>query len=450
MRIAAALVPPLAWRFLAIQTDAFSSQTPFLHRDSRSKDKNRNFNPHENWKQHLTEKSAASSSELESDNLASDAQYLVPTGESYSTLTLLEHMHLITPRAHHTGDDCKNNAIDFFVNVMGFGMDPKSVDSINKNSGVVFVNCGPSQLHLNDDHGYCQTMIDELGRDKINEAGAAKFEIGLRYNDLSLLKEQLSQANTEGSYEAVKGGDGREFLRVSDAYGRVFVARERAEHGSSSNNLDAPTISSICQQKIIRNCEGDISQHGSEIVKQYCTSGGITLCQGMDYIEFSVPVSKRDKNGNTMEKIASFYDFFFDAPTTVVNDGTSNIAIIGFGKIDENGRAEQSLLFREMFCDDPQHQLSSFSNDIVGTGHHIAIYVGANDADYEVAATNCVDGGLMWVNPQFTDRVLDVESAMESKQFRFKDIIDIETGKLLYVLEHEIRSVLHENFPGKQ
>eukprot|EP00985_Skeletonema_marinoi_P031006 scaffold35454_cov206-Skeletonema_marinoi.AAC.1 len=215
---------------------------------------------------------------------------------------------------------------------------------------------------------------------------------------------------------------------------------------------DEPTISSICQQKVICNNNNDNSsseeQDGipTEIVQQYGISTPQTICQGIDFIEFFVYVTKEDA-GTTAEKIARFYDFFFDATTSVVNDGKSDIAIIAFGKIDDFGRAEQSMLFREVVVDNPQCHQAAHSDDL-GTGHHIAIYVGNCDEDYKVAASNCLDGGLLWVNPQFEDKVLDVDSAMECKQFRFKNIVDIETGETLYVLEHEIRSISHPLFPG--
>eukprot|EP00571_Detonula_confervacea_P014178 CAMPEP_0172308766 /NCGR_PEP_ID=MMETSP1058-20130122/9268_1 /TAXON_ID=83371 /ORGANISM="Detonula confervacea, Strain CCMP 353" /LENGTH=329 /DNA_ID=CAMNT_0013021261 /DNA_START=453 /DNA_END=1442 /DNA_ORIENTATION=+ len=327
---------------------------------------------------------------------------------------------------------------------MGFGLDPKSIGSVNNQSGVVFLNCGASQLHLNDDNNYCQKMEtlqeDMQGTNSDNPA----YEVGLRYNNLSLLKEELSKAGSICSYKIIDEGSDRETIRVTDTHGRIFVARE--SKNVENGNPDQPTISSICQQKVIHSAKEDISEYGPGIVETYGAASP-PMCQGIDYIEFFVSVPK-DDDGNTMEKIAKFYDFFFDAPTNVANDGTSHIAIIGFGKIDDNGRAEQSLLFRERLCDNPP-AAGGVVNDVgLGTGHHIAVYVGADDDDFEVAAENCMEGGLLWANSQFDDRVLDVDSAMEIKQFRVKDIIDIETGDVLYVLEHEIRSVSHSLFPG--
>ena len=361
----------------------------------------------------------------------------IPAGENYSTLTLLEHLHLLNFNVHkQTTSDSNATLVDFFTNTLGFGMDPKSIDSLLSRKGVVFVNAGPSQLHLNDDSEYCRKIVElqtSTSTLTSRDCGKHPFEIGLRYNSLVTLKKELAKNSEFCSYDVSSLGDGREIIRVTDIYGTVFVAREVMGSADGCKS-EKPTISSICQQQII--C-GD-NEEATEVE---------TTCKGIDFIEFFVHVSK-EEIGKTAEKIARFYDFFFDAPTSVVNDGKSYIAIIGCGSIDENGRAEQSLLFREVVADDPDSCVAH--NDELGTGHHIAIYVGNCDEDFKVAASNCLDGGLMWVNPQFEDVVIDVDAAMDNKQFRFKNIVDIETGEILYVLEHEIRSISHPLFPRKK
>jgi hypothetical protein len=405
-----------------------------------------NYNAH--WKR-CVQKSSTSSSSPSCLN-AETSTSKVPSGENYSTLTLLEHMHLLNINVHKQStealddDDSSSDSsemIDFFIHTLGFGMDPKSISNLSKKEGVVFVNCGPSQLHLNDDAKYCQKLDELQDTEFMSSLLETPFEIGLRYTDLEELKKQLSISNFV-SYDVTNLG-GREAIRITDAYGRVFVARQIQDDSGSTD--DETKMSSLCQQNVITKRDTDL--YPANIVEHYgIQSNQSTRCCGMDYIEFFVHVTTEDA-GTTIEKIAEFYDFFFDATTTVVNDGHSNIAIIGFGKIDENGRVEQSLLFREVVVDDPKlHQV--VNSDQLGTGHHIAIYVGCDDDDYKVAASNCVDGGLLWINPQFDDRVLDVEAAMDAKQFRFKNIIDIDTGETLYTLEHEIRSVSHPLFPG--
>lgn len=279
-------------------------------------------------------------------------------------------------------------------------------------------------MRLNDDSGNC----------------FLEYELGLSYDDLAPLKERLSRSGQRSYGITDEGGDG-ETIRIVDTCGRILVARESRSETNGGTD-DEPTISSLCQRSFICTNEEDISQYGADVVARYGNTCQ-TPCRGIDYIEFFVPVLG-DDDGNTVEKIATFYEYFFDAPTTVARDGTSRIAIVGFGKIGNDGRAEQSLLFRERVSnDDDDAHLGT-------TGHCMAIYVGANDEDFEVAAANCAEGDLFRTNSNIEDRVLDVESAMKMKQFRFRDIIDIETGEVLYVLEHEIRSTSHHLFPRTQ
>ncbi len=148
-----------------------------------------------------------------------------------------------------------------------------------------------------------------------------------------------------------------------------------------------------------------------------------------------------------MERIARLYELFFAAPTTVIHDGTSHVAIIGFGKIEENGRAEQSLIFRKRMCYNPPAADVTENVYDIGTGHHIAIHAGTNDDDFEVAAMNCFEGDLVWLNSRFEDRVADVDYAMRTENFLFKDIIDIGTCDVIFSLEHEVPSVTHDLSP---
>ena len=57
---------------------------------------------------------------------------------------------------------------------------------------------------------------------------------------------------------------------------------------------------------------------------------------------------------------------------------------------------------------------------------------------------------VTWVNPRFSDKATNLQGAKKWKQFRFKDIADMETGEPLFELEHEIRSMEHEPWPGRK
>ena len=75
----------------------------------------------------------------------------ISSGESYSTLTLLEHMHLLSPYVHTkyaTHDDINieeegsKSMVDLFVQTMGFGLDPKGVDNVKNETGKMYYVIG--------------------------------------------------------------------------------------------------------------------------------------------------------------------------------------------------------------------------------------------------------------------------------------------------------------------
>jgi hypothetical protein len=56
--------------------------------------------------------------------------------------------------------------------------------------------------------------------------------------------------------------------------------------------------------------------------------------------------------------------------------------------------------------------------------------------------------GVVWVNPRFSDDATTLQKAREWKQFRMKDIVDLNTGNVIMELEHEVRSIEHGAWPG--
>jgi hypothetical protein len=121
---------------------------------------------------------------------------------------------------------------------------------------------------------------------------------------------------------------------------------------------------------------------------------------GMPYVELPVRTG-------TAEGIARFYREIMDAPATVTRNGQVSAEI-------KVGTA-QKLIFRE--TDD---QLPPYD------GHHIAIYIN----DFSGPHRKMVERGI-----------LSEES--NPYQYRFVDIIDPESGKVLFELEHEVRCVTH-------
>eukprot|EP00527_Entomoneis_sp_CCMP2396_P006845 CAMPEP_0198152100 /NCGR_PEP_ID=MMETSP1443-20131203/58486_1 /TAXON_ID=186043 /ORGANISM="Entomoneis sp., Strain CCMP2396" /LENGTH=396 /DNA_ID=CAMNT_0043818007 /DNA_START=121 /DNA_END=1311 /DNA_ORIENTATION=+ len=337
-----------------------------------------------------------------------------------STLTLLEHINLNVPSHEYI--------LDFYYQVLGCGMDPRKAQNLKPNAPkkTLWANCGASQFHL---------PYGDVGQ-------AVRGHIGLRVDDLNQVRQQLETfKDCYQSYKIVDvdGGGKPACIQIVDMYGNQFHCRPST---TSTNN---PRLTETWKQPIIAASEtiewGDIATtFGIKEKKDEEKSIIRTNCQGIDYVEFLVPAG-------TAETIALFYEKVFDATTTVLtidaaaaaSSPSPKIAIVAFGNISPQGRADQSLIFRE----------TTDSRSIPDyDGHHIALYAGQDAKDFDYAFQNCLTADVVWVNPRFSDKVTSLPQARIEKQFRFKDIIDLNTGEVVYELEHEVRSVEHEAFPA--
>jgi catechol-2,3-dioxygenase len=120
---------------------------------------------------------------------------------------------------------------------------------------------------------------------------------------------------------------------------------------------------------------------------------------GVPYVELTVPVG-------SAAGIQRFYTEVFGAPSTR-EDGLTEVEV-GVG---------QRLRFRET------DQVPEYD------GHHIAVYIANFSGPFEYLE----ERGL-------------VTEGIRNHQFRFKDIVDPETGQTVFVLEHEVRSSRHPGF----
>jgi len=117
----------------------------------------------------------------------------------------------------------------------------------------------------------------------------------------------------------------------------------------------------------------------------------------MPYVEFDVP--KKAAKG-----IADFYSRVMGTLASV-KDGAAHVSV-GYG---------QELVFRETDKKIPDYD-----------GHHIQVYV----ANFSKPHKALVDR-----------KILTEES--NQYQYRFNDIVDPASGKKLFEIEHEIRSITH-------
>ncbi len=309
-----------------------------------------------------------------------------------STITLLEHINLNIPTHDH--------ALPFYLEVLGCGLDPRKATNIGSPKKTIWANCGASQFHL----PYGETPQTLRGH------------MGLRFQSLQGLEERL-EANRETYVTAQKCIDpsGQENIRIIDHYGNIFVCRAKSKKQSQM------------RQPILHPNQ---TEEWGDVATRYGRTE--SDCQGIDYVEFSCPMG-------SAEKIALFYESVLDATTSTIRDPNGMaIAIIAVGDVDDSGRAEQSLLFRETTDPIPDYD-----------GHHIALYVGESSADFEQAFKNALLANVVWCNPRFQDQVDSIAELRKEHQFRFKDIVDMQTGERIMELEHELRSIDHKAWPGR-
>lgn len=127
--------------------------------------------------------------------------------------------------------------------------------------------------------------------------------------------------------------------------------------------------------------------------------GEMTL--GVPYVEFSVPAGHA-------AGIARFYQQVMGAAAVVTPVGSLAQARVQVG-------TGQELIFRET------------TQDIVKyDGHHIAVYV----TDFAGPHAQLKERGI-------------VSEESNPVQYRFTDIVDPDTNKCLFVIEHEVRSFTH-------
>ncbi len=130
--------------------------------------------------------------------------------------------------------------------------------------------------------------------------------------------------------------------------------------------------------------------------------GDVTL--GMAYVEFPV------KPGHA-EGIKRFYETVFGAPATVAPEAAGTAARVKIG-----GR--QELIFRETAEEIPSYD-----------GHHIAVYI----VNFSAPHAFLKQHGLV------------TEESSEI-QYRFQDIVDPDTRRVLFTIEHEVRCFPHPMF----
>jgi catechol 2,3-dioxygenase-like lactoylglutathione lyase family enzyme len=130
--------------------------------------------------------------------------------------------------------------------------------------------------------------------------------------------------------------------------------------------------------------------------------GELTL--GMVHVEFPVPSGHADG-------IKRFYETVLGAPATVASEAAGVAARVRIGH-------RQELVFRETSAEIPSYD-----------SHHIAVYISNFSGPHAFLKQH----GLV------------TEESSEI-QYRFQDIVDPDTRRPLFTIEHEVRCVTHPMF----
>ncbi|MGE0627173.1 MAG: hypothetical protein AB7O43_05060 [Hyphomicrobiaceae bacterium] len=125
---------------------------------------------------------------------------------------------------------------------------------------------------------------------------------------------------------------------------------------------------------------------------------------GMPYVELEV-------ERGTAEGIARFYAEIFSVPTGVDAGAEGKAAVVSIG-------TDQSLVFRE--TDGPHPAFD---------GYHVAVYL----ANFSMPYRALLPRGL-------------ISRETNQHEYRFTDIVDPDTGRVLTRLEHEVRSMRHPQY----
>jgi catechol 2,3-dioxygenase-like lactoylglutathione lyase family enzyme len=340
----------------------------------------------------------------------------------------LEHINLVV------GSSAM--AAYFYQDFLGLTRDP---------TARFHVNLGRQQFHL--DEGISpQVICGSIGlvvpslrslRNRLDEA-----TVRLRETQFRVIADHTTEKNDEQQPQ---------FMTISCPFGNIMHIYD-LEDGSGSG--DAPRRPAASGGDGLDNaqppCPKMVQLHARGGPYSHATRMGIHGGQpGIRYIEIASPAG-------TADKIGHFYK-------QMLGCQVHHLQARGAGVADEDDhRQEQQqhsvvavnagpgvhLIFSEVgSSNDDDDDTTTYHQQRLDQmkGMHICIYAAPvfRELYQRLAAQS-----LVWTNPRFThlDRCDTVDEALAARTLRFKNIVDLESGKVLLELEHETRSTRHGQY----
>ena len=276
-------------------------------------------------------------------------------------------------------------AVAFYFDTLGCTLDANGRDA----------NVGQQQFHINT-----SAAGDELPQ----VVGGC---IGLAMPNLDGLRARCDAA-TSGPLAATlfRWEDHGAFVKVVCPWGNTFLVWDCAS--------EAPTPGADGAPKLPTMVNAHVGYDDCMAVRRGPHTGANGA--GIRFVEFRC----RDA-----AKVANFYQKVFDSPVLTAGDR----AAVAVGP-------SVHFLFSSAPMTDAELALHS--------GVHVCVYISNFRRAYERLAAQKV----IWTNPRFEhlDTCDSYEDAAASRQFRFKSVVDLDTGEELLELEHETRTIRHFQF----
>lgn len=182
-------------------------------------------------------------------------------------------------------------------------------------------------------------------------------------------------------------------------------------------------------------CPDEASQSPQKMVKMHSEGGvyganrmAVRGGPGIRFVEFACRTG-------TAAPVAEFYRKVLGCHVTCAKADASTDGEVDSAVVSVGPGVHLAFVENEQLSDDARKRM---------VGVHACIYIPTFEQTYNTLK----ERDLVWTNPRFThlDSCDTWEEARASRTFRFKDVLDVDSGEKLLELEHETRPMTHGQY----